>query len=83
MVLPSVNITMTFALLELGSKSPTALSKASAWLVLPPATRASTAFFRASTEVIIWVFCMAVLAKLTMPMWLPEPISPEGWPPVD
>ena len=76
-------MTMTLSLLELGSKRAMALEKASAWLVLPPAERESTAFFKVDTEVISWVFCWAVSAKLTMPMWLPEPISPEDWPPVD
>ena len=45
-VFPSVNMTMTLSLLELGSKRAMALEKASAWLVLPPAERESTAFFR-------------------------------------
>ena len=74
---------MTLALLELGSNSEIAFVKASAWLVLPPADRASTAFFSVATEVISWVSCTAVLEKLTMPMRLPEPISPDAWPPVD
>ena len=34
--------------------------------VLPPADNPSTASFKASTEVIIWVSCTAVLEKLTM-----------------
>ena len=54
-VFPSVNMTMTLALPELGSKSAVAYSKASAWLVLPPAVSPSTASFKVSTEVIIWV----------------------------
>ena len=52
MVFPSVNMTMTLALAAEGSSSSMAFSKAAAWLVLPPAFRASTAFFKASTEVI-------------------------------
>ena len=82
-VLPSVNMTMTLAFPELVSKRARAWLKASAWLVFPPAVSPSTAVFRSSTDVIIWVFCTAVLAKLTMPMRLPEPISPSGCPPVD
>ena len=82
-VFPSVNMTMTLALLELGSNRAVACSNASAWLVLPPADRASTAPFKSATEVISWVSCTAVSAKLTMPMRLPAPISPAGWPPVD
>ena len=81
--MPSVNMTMTFALLELGSKSEMALEKASAWLVLPAAARASTAFFRVSTEVMSCVLSIAVSAKLTMPIWLPKPIWPLAVPPVD
>ena len=73
-VLPSVNSTMTLALGEAGSNSWVALAKASAWLVLPPADRPSTAAFRASTEVISWVLATAVLEKLTTPIRLPEPI---------
>lgn len=60
-----MNMTMTLSLLELGSKRAMALEKASAWLVLPPAERESTAFFKVDTEVISWVFCWAVSAKLT------------------
>ena len=80
-VLPSVNMTMTLALEEDGSNRSMALVKASAWLVLPPALSESTAFFRVSTEVMSWVLAVAVLAKLTTPMWLPEPIW-SGKPPV-
>ena len=75
-VFPSVNMTMTFALEEAGSKSWTASAKASAWLVEPPAVSPSTADFRSSTEVIICVSAAAVLAKLTMAIRLPEPIFP-------
>ena len=83
MVFPSVNMTITFALPELGENRAVAWAKASAWLVLPPADKASTASFSVSTEVIIWVSWVAVSAKLTIPMRLPAPISPVGWPPVD
>ena len=75
-VLPSVNRTMILALGEAGSNSWVALAKASAWLVLPPAVRPSTAVFRASTEVVSWVLATAVLEKLTTPIRLPEPIWP-------
>ena len=75
-VWPSVNITMTFALDEAGSNSAVACSNASAWLVFPPAVSASMAVSRSATEVISCVSCVAVAAKLTMPMRLPEPISP-------
>lgn len=81
-VFPSVNITMTLALDEAGSNSPTALVKASAWLVGPPAVRASTAASRSATEVISWVSAVAVPAKLTMPMRLPEPMIPSAVPSV-
>ena len=75
-VLPSVNITMTLALEEAGSKSWIALEKASAWLVAPPAARPSTTFFKVSVEVMSPVSAVAILAKLTIPIWLPEPIFP-------
>ena len=45
-------------------------------MVEPPALRLSTAVFSVSTEVISWVFWVAVSAKLTMPIRLPEPIWP-------
>ena len=76
MVFPSVNIMITLALEEAGSKSWIALEKASAWLVAPPAISPSTAFFKSSVEVISPVSATATLAKLTIPMWLPEPIFP-------
>ena len=50
-------------------------------MVLPPAFRASTPFFSVSTEVMSWVLAMAVSAKLTTAIRLPEPIS-SGAPPV-
>ena len=52
-------------------------------MVLPSATRASTAFLSASTEVMSCVLSIAVSAKLTMPIRLPEPICPLAVPPVD
>ena len=81
-VSPSVNITITRALVEGAASSSDALVKASAWLVLPPAVSASTAAFRSATEVISWVSCVAVLAKLTTAMRLPEPIWPSCVPSV-
>ena len=51
-------------------------------MVLPPAVSWSTAFFSVSTEVMSCVFSVAVSAKLTMPMRLPEPIWPLAVPPV-
>ena len=81
-VFPSVNMTMTLALLEAGSNRPAAVEKASAWLVFPPAVRASTASFRSATEVMSWVSAVADPAKLTMPMRLPEPICPSAAPSV-
>lgn len=82
MVLPSVNRTITLALLEAGSNRAVASSKASAWLVFPPAVRLSTAVFRLSTEVMSCVSAVAVLAKLTIPMRLPDPIWPSSAPSV-
>ena len=58
------------------------MEKASAWLVFPPAVRASTASFRSATEVMSWVSAVADPAKLTMPMRLPEPICPSAAPSV-
>lgn len=75
-VFPSVNMTMTRAFEEAGSKSWAAVEKASAWLVSPPASRLSTADFKLATEVIRWVLVVAESAKLTIPMRLPEPIFP-------
>ena len=51
-VLPSVNMTITLALGEAGSKSCTALANASAWFVDPPAFNPFTALLSAATEVI-------------------------------
>ena len=62
-VFPSVNMTMTLSLLELGSKRAMALEKASAWLVLPPAERESTAFFKVDTEVISWGVLLGRVGK--------------------
>ena len=81
-VLPSVNITITLALPEGGLNSSVALANASAWLVLPPADRASTASFRVSTEVMSAASTEAVSAKLTIPIRLPEPIYPSCTPSV-
>lgn len=73
-VFPSVNITITLAFDDVGSNSCTALVKASAWLVSPPAEMPSTAALSVATEVISCASTLALLAKLTMPMRLPEPI---------
>ena len=81
-VLPSVNMTMTLALVEAASNSWIAWVKASAWLVEPPAERLSTASLRVATEVISCVLAVAVSAKLTIPMWLPEPMFPSFTPSV-
>lgn len=75
-VAPSVKSTMTFPLAEEGSKSAMALEKASAWLVPPPAVRPSTADFRVAVSVMRGTLAVAVLAKLTTAMRLPEPIWP-------
>ena len=75
-VFPSVNITITLAFDDVGSNSCTALVKASAWLVSPPAEMPSTAALSVATEVISCASTLALLAKLTMPMRLPEPIFP-------
>ncbi len=75
-VLPSVNRTMIFCALEAGSNSSPALVNASAWLVEPAAVRLLTAAFKAATDVISWVSCVAVLAKLTTAIRLPPPIWP-------
>ena len=82
-VTPSVNMTMTRALDEVFSKSPCALAKASPWFVPPPAVRPFIALLRSATEVSSGDTTVAVASKLTMPMRLPEPISPEPEPPVD
>ena len=75
-VTPSVNITITLALVDDGSKRASALVNASAWLVLPPEVKASTAELSVATEVISLASAVAVFAKLTMPIWLPPPILP-------
>ena len=75
-VFPSVNMTMTLAFVEAGSNSWIAFSKASAWFVDPPAERLSTAVFKSATEVISCVSAVAVFAKLTIPIRLPDPICP-------
>ena len=67
---------MAFA--DRGSKSDTAVVKASAWLVEPPAVRPATASFRSATEVMSCVSAVAVLAKLTIPIRLPEPMVPSA-----
>ena len=82
MVLPSVNMTITFWLEEGMVKSWDAWKKASAWLVEPPATRLSTADFRSATDVISGALTVAVSEKLTIPMRLPEPICPSLFPSV-
>ena len=82
MVTPSVNMTITFALVLAGSNSASALVNASAWLVEPPALNASTAALRSATEVINPVSCTAVSAKLTIPIRLPLPICPSCAPSV-
>ena len=71
---------MAFA--DRGSKSDTAVVKASAWLVEPPAVRPATASFRSATEVMSCVSAVAVLAKLTIPIRLPEPMVPSPAPSV-
>ena len=73
-VFPSVNMTITLWLVEAASNSSIALVNASPWLVLPPAVNELTAFFSVATEVISCVSAVAVLEKLTIPIWLPEPI---------
>ena len=73
---PSVNMTMTLAFDDIGSNSPAAVAKASAWLVDPPAVSAFTAAFRSATEVISCVSAVALSAKLTMAIRLPDPIVP-------
>ena len=75
-VFPSVNMTMTFSLEEEGSKRDAAVENASAWLVDPPAESAATAAFKSATEVISCVSADALPEKLTIPIWLPEPICP-------
>ena len=81
-VLPSVKRTMTLALPLAVSSRSVAFWKASPWLVLPLETKESTAAFRASTEVLRGASTWALLAKLTTPMRLPEPIWPSAAPPV-
>ena len=81
-VSPSVNITITGALVEGPANSSDALVNASAWFVFPPAVRASTAAFKSATDVISCVSAVAVSAKLTTAMRLPEPICPSCVPSV-
>ena len=75
-VLPSVNSTITFTGLVPVSNSWVAVAKASPWLVLPPAVRASTAPFSWLTEAVKGASTTADEEKLTTPMRVPEPKSP-------
>ena len=58
-VFPSVNITITLAFVEDGSKDCIALEKASAWLVVPEAVKLSMAALSEATEVVSGEFTVA------------------------